>query len=63
MKEYVQALQAIFRAFRGEEKLSFEGDYYSVFFVATTVVTGTDRSRRSADLRLRGAGLDVAYGG
>ncbi len=29
MKEYVQALQAIFRAFRGEEKLSFEGDYYS----------------------------------
>ncbi len=29
MKEYVQALQAIFRAFRGEEKLSFDGDYYS----------------------------------
>lgn len=29
MKEYVEALQAIFRAFRGEEKLSFAGDYYS----------------------------------
>ncbi|MEM7142252.1 MAG: TIGR03617 family F420-dependent LLM class oxidoreductase [Actinomycetota bacterium] len=29
MKEYVQAIQAIFRAFRGEEKLAFEGDYYS----------------------------------
>jgi len=29
MKEYVQALQAIFRAFRGSEKLSFDGDYYS----------------------------------
>lgn len=28
MKEYVQALQAIFRAFRGDEKLSFAGDYY-----------------------------------
>ena len=29
MKEYVQALQAIFQAFRGEEKLAFAGDYYS----------------------------------
>ena len=29
MKEYTQALKAIFRAFRGEEKLSFEGDYYN----------------------------------
>ena len=29
MKEYVQSLQAIFRAFRREEKLSFDGDYYS----------------------------------
>ncbi len=28
MKEYVQAIQAIFRAFRGDEKLSFAGDYY-----------------------------------
>ena len=27
MKEYVQSLQAIFRAFRGEEKLSFAGDF------------------------------------
>lgn len=29
MREYVLALQAIFRAFRGEEKLNFQGDYYS----------------------------------
>lgn len=29
MREYIQAVQAIFRAFRGEERLSFEGDYYS----------------------------------
>ena len=28
MKEYVQSVKAIFRAFRGEEKLSFEGKYY-----------------------------------
>ena len=28
MKEYVQAIKAIFRAFRGEEKLSFAGDFY-----------------------------------
>lgn len=29
MKEYVESMKAIFRAFRGEEKLAFEGDYYS----------------------------------
>jgi probable F420-dependent oxidoreductase len=29
MKEYVQSVKAIFRAYRGEEKLSFEGDYYN----------------------------------
>ncbi|MEZ5169001.1 MAG: TIGR03617 family F420-dependent LLM class oxidoreductase [Acidimicrobiales bacterium] len=29
MKEYVESIRAIFRAFRGEEKLSFAGDYYS----------------------------------
>lgn len=29
MKEYVRAIKAIFRAFRGEEKLSFEGKYYN----------------------------------
>ena len=29
LKEYVLALKAIFRAFRGEERLSFEGDLYS----------------------------------
>lgn len=29
MREYVQAVQAIFRAFRGDERLSFDGDFYS----------------------------------
>jgi probable F420-dependent oxidoreductase len=29
MKEYVQAVKAIFAAFAGEEKLAFEGEYYS----------------------------------
>jgi len=29
MKEYVAALHAIFRAFRGEERLSFAGDFYT----------------------------------
>jgi probable F420-dependent oxidoreductase len=29
MKEYVQSVKAIFRAFRGEEKLCFEGRYYN----------------------------------
>lgn len=30
MREYVLALRAIFRAFRGEEPLSFSGDFYSL---------------------------------
>jgi len=29
MKEYVQSIQAIFTAFRGEEQLNFEGEYYN----------------------------------
>jgi probable F420-dependent oxidoreductase len=29
LREYVLALRAIFRAFQGEEKLSFKGDFYS----------------------------------
>ncbi len=29
MREYVQAVRAIYAAFRGEEKLKFEGDFYS----------------------------------
>ncbi len=28
MREYVESVKAIFRAFRGEEKLSYEGKYY-----------------------------------
>ena len=30
LREYVQALRAIFRAFRGEEPLKFEGEYYDL---------------------------------
>jgi probable F420-dependent oxidoreductase len=30
LREYVLALRAIFRAFRGEERLAFEGDYYAM---------------------------------
>lgn len=30
LEEYVNALRAIFKAFRGEEKLGFEGDFYSL---------------------------------
>jgi len=29
LKEYVEAVKAIFRAFRGEEKLRFDGEYYN----------------------------------
>jgi len=36
MKEYVKALKAIFRAFRGEESLSFEGQYYNFSLLPPT---------------------------
>ena len=29
LREYLQAIRAIFRAFRGEEKLAFDGDFYN----------------------------------
>jgi probable F420-dependent oxidoreductase len=33
LREYVEAVKAIFRAFRGEEKLAFEGRYWSFSFM------------------------------
>jgi probable F420-dependent oxidoreductase len=30
LREYVRAVKAIFRAFRGDERLAFEGDFYSL---------------------------------
>ena len=33
LKEYVQAVRAIFRAFHGEEKLAFEGEHWSFSFM------------------------------
>jgi probable F420-dependent oxidoreductase len=39
MREYVLALRAIFRAFQGEEKLSFAGDFYS-FSLLTDFFSG-----------------------
>ena len=33
LKEYVLALRAIFRAFHGEEKLSFDGEHWSFSFM------------------------------
>src|SRR5205085_9059991 len=35
LREYVQALRAIFRAFRGQEKLAFEGRWWSLTFMPT----------------------------
>jgi probable F420-dependent oxidoreductase len=36
MKEYVESIRAIFRAFRGEEKLSYEGKYYNFSLLPPT---------------------------
>ena len=33
LREYVQAVRAIFRAFHGDEKLAFEGDHWSFSFM------------------------------
>ena len=36
MKEYVESVKAIFRAFAGEEKLSYEGEYYNFSLLPDT---------------------------
>jgi probable F420-dependent oxidoreductase len=36
MKEYIESLKAIFRAFQGEEKLSYEGEYYNFSLLPPT---------------------------
>jgi probable F420-dependent oxidoreductase len=36
MKEYVESVKAIFRAFAGEEKLSYEGEYYNFSLLPPT---------------------------
>ena len=36
MKEYVESVKAIFRAFAGEEKLSYEGKYYNFSLLPST---------------------------
>src|SRR5262249_58081701 len=40
LKEYVQAVKAIFRAFAGDEKLAFEGRYWSFSFMPATWAPG-----------------------
>jgi len=40
LREYVLALRAIFRAFRGEEKLAFEGDHWSFSFMPAAWTPG-----------------------
>jgi probable F420-dependent oxidoreductase len=43
LREYVHALRAIFRAFQGEEKLRFSGDFYQ-FSLLTELPTGVART-------------------
>jgi probable F420-dependent oxidoreductase len=40
LAEYVRAVKAIFRAFRGDEKLAFDGDYWSFSFLTPAWVPG-----------------------
>ena len=54
LREYVLAVKAIFRAFRGEEKLAFDGEFSKLLVHAGGVVTGADRAsptRRSTSPR------------
>ncbi len=41
LREYVEALRAIFRAFRGEEKLAFEGEHYRMSLLPAQWSPGT----------------------
>jgi probable F420-dependent oxidoreductase len=41
LREYVQAVRAIFRAFAGEEKLNFQGDHWSFSFMTPAWSPGT----------------------
>jgi probable F420-dependent oxidoreductase len=41
LREYVLALRAIFRAFRGEEKLAFEGQHWSFSFMPAAWAPGS----------------------
>jgi probable F420-dependent oxidoreductase len=43
MREYVEALRAIFAAFRGDEKLAFDGTYYSFSLLPSTWSPGPMR--------------------
>src|SRR4051812_46884428 len=53
LREYVAALRAIFRAFQGEEKLSFSGDFYS-FSLLTDFFSGGSITFPDVPLQIAG---------
>ena len=63
LREYVLALKAIFRAFRGDEPLKFEGDFYNFSLLPRTWSPGPDRCRRPTRLHRRREPMDVPHDG
>ena len=62
MRDYVRALRAIFAAFRGGP-LEYHGDYYDFSLLPAQWSPGPIAVARPADLRGRGAAVDVGDGG
>jgi probable F420-dependent oxidoreductase len=59
MREYVLALRAIFRAFQGEEKLSFSGDFYS-FSLLTEFFSGGPIAFPDVPIQIAGVNTGLA---
>jgi probable F420-dependent oxidoreductase len=59
LREYVHALRAIFRAFQGEEKLSFSGDFYS-FSLLTDFFSGGPIEFPDVPIQIAGVNTGLA---
>ncbi len=59
MREYIEALRAIFRAFQGEEKLSFKGDYYQ-FSLLTDFFSGGAIDHPDIPIQIAGVNTGLA---
>jgi probable F420-dependent oxidoreductase len=59
LREYVEALRAIFRAFQGEAPLRFEGDYYS-FSLLTDFFSGGPIEHPDVPVQIAGVNTGLA---
>ena len=62
MRDYVQRAAGDLRGVPRRGRSTYEGDYYNFSLLPAQWSPGTDRGRRPADLRRRGAAVDVGDG-